>query len=176
MKRRTACPSFLHMIFAEKKTRRILYLMDIKSISKEPAIISEEATFSEALDRMLIEHTNTLLVTNSEGILTGEVSVSDLFDAVVPPTYNGDEATTLLNEESEFKTAVQAASDNLVQDFMNSDFRSVTPDTTFIEVASVAIAEGKARMPVVDHEGRPIGMISRQGLKKILGTFMHEKD
>ena len=56
---------------------------------------------------------------------------------------------------------------------MTTDFRSVTPDATFIEVAAVAIAEQKARIPVVDHEGRPIGMISRQGLKKILGTFMH---
>ena len=148
--------------------------MEIKAITKEPVIISEGATLQDALDRMLHEHTNTLLVTDEDGKLMGEVSVADLFDGVVPMNFDGDAAITLLDEEHEFKAAVKAAADTPIADFMSTDIRAVTPDTTLMEVAAIAISEHKARMPVVDHEGRPIGMISRQGLKHILGTFMHE--
>jgi len=148
--------------------------MEIKEIVKEAVIIDQETPFKDALGRMLKEHTNTLLVVDTDGILVGEVSVADLFDGIVPMNFDGDAAITLLDEETEFKAAVKQAADTPTSDFMTNDFRSITPDATFLEVAAIAIGEHKARMPVVDHEGRPIGIISRQGLKQILGKFMNE--
>jgi CBS domain-containing protein len=146
--------------------------MEIKDITKEAVVISDSATLQDALDRMLTAHTNTLLVTDEDGTLAGEVSVSDLFDGVVPQSLNGDQVLAQLADEASFAAAVVAAADTPVSDFMSADYDTVTPDTTIMEVASIAVAHGRARMPVVDHEGRPIGMISRQGLKKILGQYM----
>ncbi len=149
--------------------------MELKDITKEAVTVSEYTTLGEALELMLTAHTNTLLVTDEDGKLTGEVSVSDLFDGIVPPNFNGDNALAILKDESAFADAVKAARDTPVVDFMSSDFDAVYPDCTLIEVASIAIAHGRGRIPVVDHEERPIGMISRQGLKHILGRFLHQK-
>ncbi|OIP76731.1 MAG: hypothetical protein AUK16_03130 [Parcubacteria group bacterium CG2_30_44_11] len=149
--------------------------MELKDITKEAVTISEYATLAEAIDMMLTAHTNTLLVTDENGILVGEVSVSDLFDGIMPRNIDGDNALAFMESEAAFAEAVHAAHDTAVSDFMSCDFDSVHPNSSLMEVASIAIAHNRGRIPVVDHEDKPIGMISRQGLKHILGRFLHQK-
>jgi len=149
--------------------------MELKEITKEAFTISENATFGEALEMMLSNHTNTLLVVDDEGLLTGEVGVSDLFDGIIPISFNGDEAIAHLQDEKTFAKTVHDAKDTPVFEFMNSDYTTVHPDDSIIDVASIAITHQRARIPVVDHDNHPIGMISRQGLKQILGKYLVQK-
>ena len=149
--------------------------MQLKEITKEAFIISENDTFERALEMMLKHHTNTLLVVNDDGELVGEVSVSDLFDGIIPASFDGDAAMEHLKSEEEFIKAIRDARDTPVFTFMSTDFSTVRPDDTIMDVASVAIAHQRARIPVVDHDNHPIGIISRQGLKQILGKFMRMK-
>jgi len=146
--------------------------MQLKEITKEAFVISENATFGEALDMMLNNYTNTLLVVNDEAELVGEVSVSDLFDGIIPISFDGDDAMEHLKNEEVFAKSVQDAKDTPVFEFMSSDFSTVHPDDSIMDVASVAIAHQRARIPVVDHDNHPVGIISRQGLKQILGKYM----
>ncbi len=145
--------------------------MELKTIIKQAFIISENATFLEALNMMLNNHTNTILVINDEGELVGEVSVSDLFDGIIPMSFDGDEAIAHLQNEEAFAKTVKDAKETPVFEFMNSDYTTIHPDDSIIDVASVAITHQRARIPVVDHDNRPVGMISRQGLKQILGKY-----
>ncbi len=149
--------------------------MELKDITKEAVTVSEYTTLGEALELMLTAHTNTLLVTDDDGILVGEVSVSDLFDGIVPMNLDGDSAFDVIKDETSFAQALKAAQDKPVIDFMSSDFDSVHPNSSLMEVAAIAIAHARGRIPVVDHDDRPIGMISRQGLKRILGRYLHQK-
>jgi len=146
--------------------------MQLKDITKPAFVISENATFGEALDMMLNNHTNTLLVTNDDGELTGEVGVSDLFDGIIPISFDGDQALSHLANEESFSKTVKEAKETPVFEFMNSDYTVVTPDDTIMDVASVAITHQRARIPVVDHDNHPVGIISRQGLKQILGKYL----
>gem|GEM_PF-686767 len=146
--------------------------MDLKEIIKDAVVISEVATFAEALHTMNTGHTNTLLVTNDEGVLTGEVSVSDLFDAIIPTNTTGDDALSHLSDEEAFQAAVHAARDIPIFDFMSSDFDTVTPDGSLLQVAAAAIGQGRARIAVVDHDNRPVGIISRSGLKQVLEAYL----
>jgi CBS domain-containing protein len=146
--------------------------MQLKDITKEAFIISENATFGEALMLMLNNHTNTLLVTDNEGLLSGEVGVSDLFDGIIPFSYDGDEALAHLQDEAIFSKTVKQARETAVFEFMNSDYTTVYPDDSIMDVAAIAITHQRARIPVVDHDNRPIGIISRQGLKQILGQYL----
>lgn len=146
--------------------------MQAKDITKPAVVISEDATLREAIERMNKEHTNTLLVVGEGGILTGEVSVSDLLDAVIPDTMSGDDVIEHFTDEETFIKAVQAAADRPVYEFMIRDFTSVTADDQLITIAANAIGYQRARIPVVDKDNRPIGIISRQGLKQILSRFV----
>ena len=49
-------------------------------------------------------------------------------------------------------------------------------DDGLMAVAAVAIAQQKARIPVVDVDNRPVGIISRRGLKHLIAQFLNITD
>jgi CBS domain-containing protein len=146
--------------------------MEVRDIIKDARIISEYTSFSEALEIMIRAQTNTLLIIDDEGLLVGELSVPDLLDAIVPLDLDGDAMTTNFTSESAFKEAIVRAQDMPVQDFMTVDYVAVHPDDGLMDIAAVAVAHQRARIPVIDHSGRPVGIISQQGLKHMLGSFI----
>lgn len=150
--------------------------MEVKDITKEAVLISEDASFTEALNKMVTEQTNTLLVIDSEGKLTGEVGVTDLLDAIVPEYLDGDSIAANFATEEMFEEAVRDAAEKQVQFFMSNDYSAVELSDGLMAIAATAIAHQRARIPVVDSENRPIGIISRRGLKHILAKFLGIKD
>ena len=147
--------------------------MELKDIVKEAVVIGESATFREALSAMIREQTNTLLVVNTDGMLSGEVGVSDLMDAIMPEYLDGDSIAANFATESMFEEAVQRAAETPVSEFMNTDLEAVQLDDGLMGVAAMAIAHQKARIPVIDAENRPIGIISRRGLKQLLAGSLN---
>lgn len=150
--------------------------MELREIIKDVPIIPESATFREALSAMVKQQTNSLLVIDEEGKLSGEVSVSDLMDGIVPEYLDGDSIAAHFATEEMFKEAVQDAADKEVRDFMGVDTDPVEVDDGLMAVAANAIAHQRARIPVVDHEDRPLGIISRRGLKKLIASFLNITD
>lgn len=146
--------------------------MEMRDITKEAIVIGEDASFHEAVALMVQKQTNSLLVVNERGELSGEVEVSDLLDAIVPMSMDSDSVLDAFGTEALFGDAVKQASDKTVSDFMNTDIQPAQATDSLITIAGIAIAHQSARIPVVDHENRPIGIISRRGLKHILATFL----
>jgi len=150
--------------------------MEIRNLAKEAVIVSEDTTFREALSLMTKNETNTLLVTDPDGQLSGEVTVSDLLNGTIPDYLDPDKVLEELSTEEGFAKAVKAAGDKEVRDFMSVEFEPVRVDDTLLSIASTAIAYNTDQIPVVDNENRPIGMISRRGLKHILAKYLGIQD
>lgn len=146
--------------------------MELRNIMKEAVIIDESATFREALETMIKRKTNSLLVIGEDGTLVGEVSVSDLMDAIVPEYFDGDRIIESFANEEMFRNAVRDAAEKDVGSFMSVETDPIQSDDSLITVAATAIAERRARLPVVDKNGHPVGIISRQELKELLGSFL----
>ena len=150
--------------------------MEVKDITKEAVTISEDASFRDALSAMVHGKTNTLLVVNDEGVLTGEVSVADLLDAIVPEYLDGDSIAAHFATEEMFEEAVRETEEKQIQFFMSHDYSTVEMDDGLMTVAATAIAHQRVRIPVIDKDGRPVGIISRQGLKHIIAQFLGIED
>jgi CBS domain-containing protein len=146
--------------------------MQAKDIVKPAVIVAETDTFETALRAMMTQHTNTLLVTDEEGKLCGEVTVADLLDAVVPTTLDGNEVMDHFENDEAFAASIEVAKDLPVADFMSYDFTALTLNDDLLSIVATAIAHQRARIPVVDDNEHPVGIISRQGLKQILYKFM----
>jgi len=146
--------------------------MQVKDIVKPAVIIKETDTFSSALTKIMTEHTNTLLVVNKHGVLIGEVTVTDLLDAVIPDTLSGNEVMSHFKTDDAFIASIEAIKDVPVSGFMSTDFTPLTLKDNLTIIIATAITNVRARIPVVDEEQHPIGIISRQGLKQILYKFM----
>ncbi|HEX4799170.1 MAG TPA: CBS domain-containing protein [Candidatus Paceibacterota bacterium] len=146
--------------------------MEMRNLAKEAVLIEENATFREALSLMMHRDTNSLFVVNTDGVLIGEVNVSDLLDAIVPMDVAGDTIESQLGSEDAFGNAVLSASDLPVSAFLNPEIHPVRADDSLIAIAGVAIAHQTAHLPIVDHDDRPVGVISRRALKHILASFL----
>ena len=150
--------------------------MEIRKLAKEAVLVNEDATFREAIELMIRRQTNSLLVVNEDGVLTGEVKVSDLLDAIVPLEIDADAVLTDLGTEEGFAKAVKDTEAMEVRDFMSVDIQPIYVDDTLISIAGTAISHQTAHIPIVDHDNHPIGIISRRGLKHILAKYLGIKD
>lgn len=150
--------------------------MELKDIIKEPVTVTEDTTFKNVLSTMVTKQTNAVLVTDSEGKLSGEVSVSDLMDAIVPEYLDGNSIAAGFATKEMFDEAVRDAADIPVHDFMNTEIEAVRSNDGLMHVAAVALEHKKARIPVVDDENRPVGMVSRRGLKQLLAATLNVTD
>ncbi|MAZ56643.1 hypothetical protein CL653_02540 [bacterium] len=146
--------------------------MEVKDIMKPAVVVGEEASFRESLAKMISDKTNTLLVVNNDGELSGEICVSDLLDAIVPEYLDGDNIAANFATEEMFEEAVRDTEEKQVSYFMSTDISPVKLHDGLMAVAATAIANQKARIPVVDDNNHPIGVISRQGLKHIIAKFL----
>ena len=150
--------------------------MELQDITKEAITVREDATFKEAIALMIDKKTNTLIAVDADGIFTGEVNVFDLLDAIVPDYLDGDSIAANFATEDMFDKAVVDATDNLVKDFMTVGAEPIHQNDGLMNVAAHAIANQRAHMPVVDDARKPIGMISRRGIKHILGHALGIED
>ncbi len=150
--------------------------MEIRDLTKEAVLISEDSTFRDAVALMVHKQTNSLLVINEDGQLTGEVSVSDLLNATIPDYVEPEKLLETMSTEEGFGSAIQNASEKEVRDFMSVDFEPVHVDDSLLIIASMAIAHGSQHIPIIDHDNRPIGIISRRGLKHILAKYLNIAD
>lgn len=145
--------------------------MDIREITKDAVVINENISFGEALEAMDKNKTNTLLVTNDDGELSGEVTMTDILEAIVPNNLNGDQVMDRLYTDEGLRVAVKDAFDKPVSDFMSVDFTALETNDNMLNVIATAIAHNRSSIPVVDIDNRPVGIISRRGLKHIIKKF-----
>lgn len=150
--------------------------MEIRDLAKEAVVVSEDSTFRDVISLMVSKQTNNILVVDEDGKLSGEISVSDLMNGIVPDYLEPDKVLKELSTEAGFAKAVKAAGDKLVVDFMSSDFEAVHAEDNLLTIAGTAIAHSTESIPVVDVDDHPIGVISRMGLKRILAEYLGIKD
>ena len=147
-------------------------MMEVKDIVKPAVLIAESDSFEVALQKMSKEQTNTLLVVNEDGELSGEVTVTDLLSAIVPENLNGDQVLAYFDTDEAIRASIDSLRYTPVSEFMSQDFTSLELEDSLLSVFGTAIAHERARIPVVDSENRPVGIVSRRGLKEVLKKFL----
>ena len=150
--------------------------MEVKDITKPALTINENYTFEETVRTMVTKQTNSLLVVNDDGILVGEIGMSDILDAIVPEHLDGDGIATQFKNTEMFNEAISDARGTLVKDFMSRNINTVETGDGLMTIAALAIATGRTHIPVVDIDGRPVGVISRRGVKHIVANALNIPD
>ena len=150
--------------------------MEVQDITKPAITIGENTRFEDMVRTMVEKQTNSLLVVNDDGVLVGEINMSDVLDAIVPEYLDGDSIAAHFASSDMFAKAVQDARDIPVKDFMNAGTTAVEADDSLMAVAAIAIANHRTHIPVVDSDNRPVGVISRRGVKHLIADALHIED
>jgi CBS domain-containing protein len=128
-----------------------------------PAVtIGAEEPLTRAVDRMLDRGVKRLPVVDASGRLTGILSRSDIFRAVMREAPDWGDFQAQKIEVGQLKKA---------GDILRRDTQTVTPDTPIDKVIEIIDQNDLQRVVVVDGEGKLLGLISDGDL---LGYFKEE--
>ncbi|MBW1670378.1 MAG: universal stress protein [Deltaproteobacteria bacterium] len=145
----------------------------IQDIMRKAVLIGQDAVFVDALRKMIIDKTNSLLVVNKSGKLIGEMQSFDLIRQVVPGYVVSDEIAAHFATEEIFKDACEAAKNIPIEKFMNKDPKTITLESSLMEAVVIAMSHGQSRIPVVDEQHQPLGVLSRTELKQAITKFIN---
>jgi len=126
----------------------------------------------QAVELMVKNNTNTLLVVDEENKFLGLVTSKDVILAILPD-FLEDVRIAALAKEGTFDKLAKDSENKLVKEFMNTKISKVKLDTLVVKVAANVLHQNESRLPVVDDEGRVIGIVTRTQIKnavaKVLG-------
>jgi len=145
--------------------------MKAKDVMVSPVVtISEEASLEEAARRMRENRIGSLLVVDREGRLVGIVTETDFLKERGIP-FSTFRAPLLLGrflDGDGLERVFQEARSTRVSEIMTRPVHAVRPEAPLREVLDLMLTYDINHVPVVDEEGRPVGIISRFDLLRPL--------
>lgn len=145
-----------------------------QDIMIKPTLIGNDALFIDVLRKMICAKTNSLLVVNKKGVLVGRVQSLDLIWQL-KPAYLDAEYIALMShfvDEESFTEACEKSKNISVEELMEKDPHTLKPQTPLMEAAMIAIEDKHARIPVVDENNVPVGIVTRTELKIMMGQYL----
>jgi len=121
-------------------------------MTKNLATATEEMDLLALVDMLLRRGISGAPVVDGSGHLIGMVSEQDCLKAILVGTYQGDVGGS-------------------VADVMTSSVETVPLGTSIVEAANQMVISGRRRLPVVDHDNRLVGQISRSDLLRAVRAY-----
>ena len=136
----------------------------VTSVMTARPVMATETTGFKEIASLLAEHRiSALPVVNEVGRLVGVVSESDL---LLKETFDSLDHSHLL--ESSHKRRDRAKAEALLaRDLMTSPALSIGPSAVITEAARLMHDKNVKRLPVVDENGRVVGIVTRGDLLKV---------
>jgi CBS domain-containing protein len=132
-------------------------------MTARPVVTAETAGFKE-LAGLLAEHRiSALPVVDDAGRLVGVVSEADL---LLKETFGLGDNHHLV-ESSRARREHAKAGALLARDLMTSPAVTIRPDAPIVEAARVMHDKAVKRLPVVDEDGRVVGIVTRSDLLQV---------
>lgn len=129
--------------------------------------IDPDATLKEALATMVEEKTNSLIVLEGDE-LVGMLSSWDLIARLVPSYLETDQQLAAFESGEVFCRRAHAVEEVFVREMMSAEVHTVTATETLIVAASLLVQYKIRHLPVVDEQGRLIGLLNRTDLKRAM--------
>lgn len=136
--------------------------MNVKNImSKNVITIKDTATYFEAA-KILYDHKFTgAPIVDDKDNLVGMITEKDLFKVLYPYYKSYYENPETYADSSDRESKATEIKDDSIEKFFSREIITVTPDTPIMQAGAMLIAKGIHRMPVVDNNGKLVGIISR---------------
>jgi len=136
-------------------------------MDSSPASVTTDASVEDVV-KLLSEHELPgVPVVDSDGRLAGIVTEADLVlpddqgDLHIPHYVNLFGGTVFLEPLGRFEKRLRKAFASTAADMMSADPDTVGPDATVQEAARLIHESGHNRLPVVDDDGRLVGVVTR---------------
>jgi CBS domain-containing protein len=134
-------------------------------MTSPPITVAPDTPVAEVATVLLENRISAVPVVDAGGRMIGIVSEGDLLRRADAQTERRrPQWLELLLDRNVTAADFVKTHGNRARDVMTPDVVTVTPDTELTEIASILERRRIKRVPVVDTEGRPIGIVSRANL------------
>ena len=149
--------------------------MLVKDVMSENVItISPEESIRDAIEKMAKNNVSGLIVVENEKVV-GIISESDVikflssgFPEIKTPINVTLSILQVLESGIKIMNEVKKIGKLKVKDLMNKRVFSVKPEDTVLEAARIMSKKDVRRLPVIDENGKLVGVISRTDILKAL--------
>jgi CBS-domain-containing membrane protein len=138
-------------------------------------IAHPDTPVSTVVDQLLMAPFRALPVVDADYHVVGILSTGDLIKAGLLPMRRGLVRTAQQLDQhtaSVISSSLKSAHDTTrtVEQIMNRQVRTISPEQTIREAAQVLIETQKRNLPVIDAQGRLLGMVTRADLLSTIRT------
>ncbi len=144
----------------------------VSEIMRDVNIISADTNFKEALAAMVCKKTNSLVAVDAEGKYVGLIDARIFIEHAVPSYISNDEIAAHYASEELFRDAVTQVADTPIVELMEKNIETIGAEESLMKVAVIATKNRQIRIPVLDAEKKPIGLLTRTEIKQLIGTFL----
>jgi CBS domain-containing protein len=136
-------------------------------MDSSPATVHPDTPVEEVVALLREHELPGVPVVDADGRCVGIVSEADLVlpddqgDLHIPHYINLFGGTVFLEPLGRFEQRLRKAFASTAADMMSRDPDAVAPDTTVKEAARLIHESGHNRLPVVDEDGRLVGVVTR---------------
>jgi CBS domain-containing protein len=136
-------------------------------MDSSPATVRPDTLVEEVVALLREHELPGVPVVDADGRCVGIVSEADLVlpddqgDLHIPHYINLFGGTVFLEPLGRFEQRLRKAFASTAEDMMTRDPDTVSPDTTVKEAARLIHESGHNRLPVVDDDGRLVGVVTR---------------
>ncbi|MEV4671418.1 MULTISPECIES: CBS domain-containing protein [Actinomadura] len=128
-------------------------------MTSDVVTVSPDASFKDVISALADREISGVPVVDGEGRVIGVVTEADLLRKAAPGQSGEPHRTSrLMREPPKATTAGEA---------MSSPAVTTTEDTSIAEAARSLCRRGFKRLPVVDRDGRPVGIVSRADVLRV---------
>jgi len=150
----------------------------------EPIIdtVSPDTTVKEAIMQMRVATRKPgvygvkgILVLDTDGRVTGMLAVKDILSSILPKYMLKQTEVETFSWPGMLEHMANKVSEKTVGEIMSTDITTVSPEATLMECAVLVLKHNLWRLPVVNPDNRPVGMLYLRDLHyaiadAILGT------
>lgn len=133
-------------------------------MTREVIAVSRDTSIRELAEIFTIHHIGSVPVVDSEGVLVGIVTESDLIEQDrsfhIPTVISLFDWVIYLESDKKFEKELNRMTARTVGEICTPEVLTVTPSTPVSEIADIMTARKIHSLPVVDR-GKLVGMVSR---------------
>lgn len=159
-------------------THRLKTLRVADVMNREPIQVSANQTLAEAAKTLSEHGVSTAPVTDEQGRCVGMLSATDFLHRECRHDHEQSltgETHHLVDSSGEGPISINSLSENMVNCHMTQAVQSVSPDATLLKAAHIMNTEHIHRLPVLDQDGRVMGMVSTMDVVSSLLNAVDEE-
>ncbi len=138
--------------------------------------VNIDATMKEALEVMIRERTNGVVVVDNNRKVVGILSSWDIIQHIVPDYLEEDKHLASFEAGDMFVERAHQLKDDPITKFMTKDVHTVRAGHTIMAAAALLSTFHIRQLPVVDNDGNLVGYLNRTDIKLAVGKALELED